>query len=172
MQFLHQALIPYRTNQLLQQQGKSRSSLNYRKARQIGILFSMNRLDDYEAIRKFEAKLKKDGKEVMVLCYLPKGIENFDFHYDIFTNKDFNLWGEARASNIQQFLQCSMDLLICLDSEPNFYLEYLLAASKAPFRIGPHSQRHEALFELMIRQEEGSEIKELTKQIYYYTNKL
>lgn len=172
MQFLHQALIPYRTNHLLQQEGKSRSSLNYREAREIGILFSMNSLDDYEAIREFEAKLKKDGKEVIVLCYLPKGVENFDFHYDIFTNKDFNIWGKVQAGNIQQFMQRSFDLLICLDTAPNFYLEHLLAASKARFRIGPHSQRHEALFELMIRQAEGSELKELTKQIYHYTNKL
>lgn len=172
MQFLHQALLSYRTNQLLQKEGNGRSSLNLREARQVGILFSMNSLDDYEAIREFEAKLKKEGKEVIVLCYLPKGVENFDFHYDIFSNKDFNTWGKAQAENIQQFMQHPFDLLICLDAEPNFYLGYLLAASKARFRIGPHSQRHEALFELMIRQAEGSELKELTKQIYHYTNKL
>lgn len=172
MQILHQTLIPYRTKSVLKQAVSPRKSMNYREARKVGILFSMNGMDDYEAVRNFEAKLKKDGKEVVVLCYLPTGVENFDFHYDIFTNKDFNFWGNVQANNVQQFLQQSLDLLICLDPDPNFYLEYLLAASKAPFRIGAHSQQREPLFELMIGQAEGREINELIQQIYHYTNEL
>jgi hypothetical protein len=173
MEFLHHTLIPYRTKSMLKQALSTRKSMNYREARKIGILFSMNNLEDFEAIRSFETKLKKDGKEVVVLCYLPKDGENFDFHYDFFSNKDFNFWGNIQADNIQQFLKHSFDLLICLDREPNFYLEYLLAATKARFRVGAHSQQREGLFELMIRQPEGSrEIKELIQQIYHYTNEL
>lgn len=172
MQILHQTLIPYRTRSTLQRAASSRKSMNYREARRVGILFSMNGMDDYEAVRSFEAKLKKDGKEVAVLCYLPKGVENFDFHYDIFTNKDFNFWGNIRADNIQQFLQRPLDLLICLDTDPNFYLEYLLAATKAPFRIGAHSPQREGLFELMIGQSQSGQINELIQQIYHYTNEL
>lgn len=172
MQILHQTLIPYRTKSTLKEAAGNRKSMNYREARRVGILFSMNGMNDYEAVRSFEAKLKKDGKEVTVLCYLPKGVENFDFHYDIFTNKDFNLWGNIKADNVQQFLLRPLDLLICLDADPNFYLEYLLAATKAPFRIGAHSPKREALFELMIGQSESGQINELIQQIYHYTNEL
>ncbi len=172
MQYLHQTLIPYRTKGMLKQSLSARKSMNYREARKVGVLFSMNSLEDFESIRSFEAKLKKDGKEVVVLCYLPKNVENFDFHYDFFTNKDFNFWGSVQAENVQKFLQQSFDILICLDREPNFYLEYLLAATKARFRVGAHSPQREALFELMIRQSEGKEIKELIQQIIHYTNEL
>lgn len=173
MKFLHRTLIPYRTKSMLKQVLSTRKSMNYREARKVGILFSMSNLEDFENIRSFEARLKKDGKEVIVLCYLPKDVENFGFHYDFFTYKDFNFWGNVQADNVQQFLKHSFDLLICLDREPNFYLEYLLAATKARFRVGAHSRQREGLFELMIRQPEGSEeIQYLIQQIYHYTNEL
>ena len=146
--------------------------MNYREARKVGLLFSMHSFFAFEAIRSFENKLKKDGKEVVVMSFLPANVENFDFHYDFFTQKDFSFFGSIQAANIDKFLQHQFDLLICLDLTPNIYIEYLLAASTARFRIGPYLNDRENLFELMIRIGEGSDLPELINQIYHYTNEL
>ncbi len=146
--------------------------MNYREARTAGIIFVMNNLDDFETVRKFEAKLKKEGKEVHVLSYLPANVENFDFHYDFFNRKDFNFAGSLISGNVISFLQKKFDLLICLERSLNIYIEYLMAASAARFRIGPYISQRENLFELMIRTPEESDLSELINQIYHYTNEL
>ena len=146
--------------------------MNYRLARKVGLLFSMHNVFDFEAIRSFENKLKKDGKEVIVMSYLPAGVENFDFHYDFFSQKDFSFFGKVEAANIEKFVKQPFDLLICLDLAPNMYLEYILAASAAHFRIGPHLPERESLFELMINTGKENDLTELINQIYHYTNEL
>lgn len=169
---LHNTLLSFRIRSLQKKGSKSRRSMNYREARKIGLLFSMNNFYDFEAIRSFENKLKKDGKEVIVMSYLPANVENFDFHYDFFTQKDFSFWGNVQAGNVDKFVQQPFDLLICLDLAPNVYIEFLLAASAARFRIGPHLNEREDLFELMINTGKVNDLSELIKQIYHYTNEL
>lgn len=172
MAHLHSTFIPYKTKGLVQKARKIRNSMNYQEASHVGILFSMSSLEDFETIRKFENKLRKEGKKVSALPFLGKDMENFDFHYDFFTQKDFSFFGNIQTDNVRKFLQQPFDLLICLDWKPNMYLEYLLAASAAHFRIGPYICERESLFELMISLPEGSELSELINQIYHYTNKL
>ena len=172
MTLLHSTLIPYRTRSLLQREQSRRKSRNYRQVRHIGLLFVMSSLHEFELIKTFEKKLRKDGKEIKVLSYLPPDIENFDFRYDFFTQKDFSFFGGVQAANIGQFLEQPFDLLICLDREPNMYIEYLIAASAASFRIGPHINQREYLFELMIQIAEERDLSELINQVYHYINKL
>jgi hypothetical protein len=142
----------------------------YKEARKIGFIFTMHHMEEYEAIRNFENRLKKDGKEVLGLCYLPKNVENFHFHYDIFTIQDFSPFGQVKAQNVNDFIAHRFDYLICLDTNPNLYLEYILAASAAHFRIGNYIENKEALFDLMIRLNGTQSVEPLIQQIYHYTN--
>ena len=102
MSMLHNSILPLKTKSLLKEK-KGRTSMNYRQAHKIGLLFTMNSFFDFETIRSFENKLKKDGKEIFVLSYLPANVENFDFHYDFFTQKDFSFFGSIQAANIEKF---------------------------------------------------------------------
>lgn len=170
MVFLHNTLVPLRTRLQIRNNRIKRSSLPYREVRKVGVVFTMHNLDDYEAIRAFEKRLKNEGKDVKVLAYLPNNVENFHFHYDIFSNKDFSATGQVKAGNIANFLQQKFDYLICLDKTPNMYLEYLLAASQARFRIGNYTSGKEPLFELMIGLPAQESVANLIQQIYHYTN--
>ena len=170
MSFLHNNILPLRIRSQSREKGIKRGSTPYREAKRIGMLFTMNNLDDYEVIRNFENKLKKEGKEVKVLSYLPKNVENFHFHYDIFSHTDFTAFGQVKALNIKEFIEQRFDYLICLDKVPNLYIQYILAASKARFRIGAHLENKEALYELMIHLNGQDSVDNLIQQIYHYTN--
>lgn len=170
MSFLHTTFIPMRIRSQLRNKPVKRSSVPYKLAKKIGVLFTMNNLDDYEEIRKFENKLKQEGKEVKVLCYLPKNVENFHFHYDVFSNTDFSALGQVKARNIQEFNDQKFDYLLCLDPSPNLYIEYILAASSARFRIGNYIDNKEYLYEFMVRLSDQKTVGHLIQQIYHYTN--
>lgn len=172
MSIIRNTLLSFKIRTLIRKATRNRRSMNYKDARKIGILFCMNNQEQFDTIRQFEKKIRKDGKDLLVLCFLPKKIENFDFHFDIFSSKDFSMVGSVQADNILRFMAQPFDILICLEKEPNLFIEYLMAACQADFRIGPYINEKEALFELMIQQPVGSELKELINQIYHYTNEL
>lgn len=172
MSALHNTLLSYKTRALVKKAPTIRRSMNYKDARHIGILFSMQSEEEFDSIRAFEKKLQKEGKKVCVLCFLPEKTENFNFHYDIFTKKDFSVWGGMQTENVKTFAGQAFDILICLDRTSNLYIEYLMAASLAHFRIGPYEEKREPYFELMIQLHEGAELNELLNQIYHYTNEL
>lgn len=170
MSFLHATIMPMRIRSQARNKRVKRGSLPYRDAKKVGIIFTMKDLDDYEAIRQFENRLKKEGKEVKVLSYLPKNVENFHFHYDIFSHTDFSAFGQVKARNVEEFIEQRFDYLICLDKEPNLYIEYILAASAARFRIGNYVDNKEPLYEFMIRLNGHDSVDKLIQQIYHYTN--
>lgn len=173
MSYLHRKLIPLHIRRLQKENQVRRSSINYRQAKNIGMLFSMSRLEDYEALRAFEKKLKAEGKELQVLCFLPKDVENFGLYYDFFTEKDFGKLGSVQAENIRSFIDQPFDMLLCMDCQPNQYLQYILAASKARFRIGcSNTEEVVSYFELMVRLPERTGVPELINQIYHYSNKV
>lgn len=170
MSYLHNTILPLRIRKQARNNRSKRGSTPYRQAKSVGILFTMNNLDDYEAIRNFETKLKKDGKEVKVLSYLPKNVENFHFHYDIFSHTDYSATGEVKAANISSFIEQRFDYLICLDNNPNLYIDYILATSAARFRIGNYRENKEPLYELMLRLNGPDSVSNLIQQIIHYTN--
>lgn len=170
MSYLHTSLLPLRIRSQYKNNRAKRGNVPYKQARTVGLLFTMHSLDDYEAIRNFESKLKKDGKEVKGLSFLPKNMENFHFHYDIFSSTDFSAFGQVKAGNINTFIEQKFDYLVCLDTESNLYIEYILAASAARFRIGNYAENKEPLFDLMIRQTGTQTVSNLIQQIIHYTN--
>lgn len=173
MNYLHKNLLPYRIRKARKANKVNRNGQNYSKAKRLGLLFTMNKLDDYEAIRRFEKKLKGEGKQLSVLSFLPKQVENFDFHYDIFSGEDFSKTAKPVAENVNTFINENFDFLLCLDCDPNLYLKYILAASKAAYRIGCYGEQDDSqYFELMVRLAEGDGVEELINQIYHFTNKL
>ena len=171
MSVLHSSIIPKRIQGQLKKNTTKRQSMPYQQVKRVGIMFTMTRLDDFEAIRKFEQKLKKENKEVEVISFLPKSVENFHFHYDIFQQKDFGATGKPKAENINTFINQSYDYLICLDSEPNQYLQYILAASKAKLRLGFASEEWNPVFDLAIKLPGNQQsVAQLIDQIVHYTS--
>jgi hypothetical protein len=162
--------MPRRIKSAIKKNKAARTSVPFQQAQHVGILFTMTRLDEFEAIRKFEKRLKDDGKKVEVLSFLPKTMENFHFHYDIFQLSDFGPTGNIKAENIQSFVNKPFDYLICLDINPNDYLRYIMAASKAKLRIGAAQEEWNPIFDLAIGLNSQTTVDQMIQQIIHYTS--
>ncbi len=163
--FLH-----YRTSSALKKNDSLRTSLPYHQAKSIGILFSVEDKQKHDAVKEFIKQLQHDGKKVMVLEYLPKQKDNYEFLFDFFTIKDLTFWGKIESPDADKFIETPFDYLYCIDNDSNPLILHVLARSKARCRIGKFTQQYNSFFELMIEQ--NGSVKNLIENMYRYTKQL
>ncbi len=159
-----------KTSSYLKRNRTLRSSMPYKQAAKVGIIFTAEDKQKHELIKDFIRKLEHDGKKVATISFLPKKKENFEFLFDFFTDKDLTFWGNITSPNASTFAETPFDYLFYLDSEPNLLIMNLLAKSKAKCRIGKYMDNNEPYFEFMIESSQG--IKGLIDEMYKYTSLL
>lgn len=163
-------LLTYKTRSLLKTNKALRSSLPYKQALSIGIVFTVEDRHKHDEIKDFIKKLERDGKHVKVMSFLPKHTDNYEFLFDFFTEKDVNFWGNITSDSTNRFSEVTFDFLFYLDTIPNPLILNLIAKSKARCRVGKFWEKSEAFFEFMIETKNGT--RSLIDGIYKYTSKL
>jgi len=172
MTVINRSLLQKRTARLISENQSARRTVSYAKVNTIGILFTQQSREKYQAVRDLVKQLKSDGKQVEVLCYLEKGGENYDFRYDYITSSDVGLWGKMQSTSALNFAQKNFDYLFYLDLDENLYLENVLAMSKANCRIGFFKRNNDSLLDLMLTVNGKTSINEAIDQVLFYTRKL
>lgn len=123
--------------------------MNIDRAERIGILFDASDVDDRKAIIKYADRLKKQGKKVYLLGYIPTVDQEATFDFDFFTNKDIDWAKRVKAEATKNFLDRSYDLFISMPNEHIKPFEYISLQTNASMRIGSVSA-HPACYDLMI----------------------
>jgi hypothetical protein len=159
-------LLKYRTNLLLRNNKADRTNLSYRKAQQVGIIFTVEDKIKHETVKEFIKKLEQDGKKVQVIEFLPAKKDNYEFRFDFFTEKDLSFWGNITSTDAIKFANTPFDFLFYVDITPNPMILYLLALSKAKCRVGRSWDDGHSYFELMI--ETVANIKVMMETMYKY----
>lgn len=159
--------LKYRTNMLLKDTQAERSNVPYKKAQQIGIIFSVEDKGKHENVKDLIKKFEQDGKQVTVIEFLPNNKDNYEFRFDFFTEKDLSLWGKITSNDALKFANTPFDFLFYLDATPNPMILYLLALSKAKCRVGRSWDEGHSYFEFMI--ESAADVKVLIETMYKYT---
>lgn len=160
----------WRTRKALKKNESLRSSLPYKQAINMGILFSVEDKQKHIEIKEFIHRLEQDGKKVYILEYLPLKGENYEFMFDFFTQKELNFWGEITSEAAQKFISIPFDYLYYIDRKSNPLALYLLAGSKARCRVGRYHEDETHFFELMIEQNGTN--KGLMETMFKYTQQL
>ena len=86
-----------------------RSSIPFKQAHTVGIIFSVEDKQKHEDIKEFIRLLEQDGKKVKVLEFLPHKKENYEFLFDFFTSKDLSFSGKITSPEAIQFAYQQFD---------------------------------------------------------------
>ena len=164
------SFLKYKTNTYLKRNKALRISLPYKQAISIGIIFSVEDKAKHDEVKDFIRRLEQDGKQVQVICFLPKNKDNYEFMFDFFTDKDLSVWGTLNSANASRFADVHFDLLYYLDTIPNPLILNLLARSKAKCRVGKFWEKNQAFFEMMI--ESRDDTRSLIDVMLKYTRAL
>jgi hypothetical protein len=163
-------ILKYKTRSLAKSNKALRTSLPYKQALSIGIVFTVEDRQKHDDIKEFVKKLEHDGKQVKVMSFLPKHKDNYEFLFDFFTEKDVSFWGSITSESANRFCELPFDFLFYLDTAPNPLVLNIIARSKAKCRVGKYWENTQALFEFMLQIKNGT--KSLIHEIYQYTSKL
>lgn len=168
MQVFKNELLSYKNKKLLSSSSIERATIYYRKAWEVGILYSVVDLEKHEKIKAFIKLLEKDIKKVEVLTFLGKDKENYEFRNNYFTENDFSFWGNLDSEIVKKFAEKKFDYLFCIDLDSNIYTENIMARSQASCRVGRFNKSNKDFFELMIKINDGANVQELIEQMYHF----
>lgn len=168
---LNKKLLSLKTRSYLKKNAVKRANLAYETAKTVGIIFTIEDLKKHNLIKGFINNLENDGKNVSILAYLPKGMQNFEFKFDFFTVNELTFWGKFESEVIQNFVEQSFDYLFYIDNTSNPLIRNILAMSKAKCRIGSYDEENARFCEMMVQGKERS-TQSLLTEMYKYTQLL
>lgn len=149
-----------------------RQTITFAEAKKIGVVFSADAMSDMELIKQFITDIEKNGKKVISLGYVTiHGFEKNNSHnfseFDFFYPKDLTYLYKPKGNNVKRFIRTEFDILICLNHQNIFTLNYIAALSRAKFRIGQYHANFVQSYDFMIDTKSNS-VDLLMAQINHY----
>ena len=148
-----------------------RQSVDFDRAKTVGILFNATNLNDREKVLKHARLLEQKGKQVKLLGFVntKKGIENLPFSN--FSRKEMDWATRPTSAEVLDFMQRDFDVLINISLQEVMPLEYITTLSKAKFRVGPYTEQT-ACYELMLDVSRSNDIDAFMHQAMFFLDKM
>lgn len=141
-------------------------SLN--NAKNIGILFYADNIQQNDIILEFTQKLKSLQKDVQLLGYMPKREFGFVYPFPFISDKDTSWFGKPGGGTSGFFTRSPFDLMINFCTDECLPLEYISAVSAAKFRIGFDKAMENANYDLILIPKENKNISNLIQNLEHY----
>jgi hypothetical protein len=144
---------------------------NINRAKTIGILFNATHQISFEIVKEMVKGLSNRKNKIDVLGYVDS--KNLIDHYlyrkgfDFFTHKQLNWYYKPVEETVNSFIDKKFDILIDLSLDDPYPIQYIVALSKARFKVGRYTEDNEFL-DMMIDIEKE---KEAMKKLKYEINK-
>lgn len=160
------------TKTFLKKNKIARRTIRYVKAKNIGIIYSVEDKTKHHAVKLFVKELKDEGKDVQVISFMGKGKENYEFLFDFITLNDVSFWGKLKSNSALQFASTEFDYLFNIDKDRNQLVENIMARCKAKCRIGVYSKDNGEFYELMINIKSMENTDEIIRTMHHYAKKI
>jgi hypothetical protein len=146
--------------------------LDFDKVRTVGVLFLLEDEAHFNQLNRLVKGLIEKGKEVKMLGYFPgKIIPNFfiqKLKIDLITNKEINLFGLPKSEKAKAFIQQGFDVLIDFTTDEVSVIDYICGMSQAHFKTGRYRNDMVKVFDLMIRNKQGTDFNTFIKTTIEY----
>jgi hypothetical protein len=146
-------------------------------AKSIGILYDSSNEKDFELVRKYVKEIRETHhKEVLALGYydqpdLPP-MRFAKLGLDFFTKKSLNWYYKPVSPIVKNFVSKDFDILIDLHTENSIQFRYVVALSKAKFKIGRYERSAAAFYDFMISAPIHLLLPQLIEQVNHYLKSL
>jgi hypothetical protein len=135
----------------------------------IGILFDATPQEDHKSILKFKKRLISNGKDVDILGFFNHKEEIGAQSFSYFNTEGVGFSMTPKSDVAKQFIEHPFDILINLDFKGNMTINYISAASRALFKIGPATGNYDH-YDLMIDLGEDYQVARLIREIRHNFN--
>ncbi len=151
----------------------NRHLVTFDDAKSIGILYDSSNEKHFELIRKYVKEIRDTHhKEVLALGYYDQ-VELPPMRFsklglDFFTKKNLNWYFKPITPIVRNFVNHEFDILIDLHTGNSIPFRYIVAMSKARFKIGKYEKAAADFYDFMISTGEQLTMTQFIEQINHY----
>jgi len=142
---------------------------HFQNIESVGVLFDATPENDHKSVLRLQKRLKADGKDVHVLGFFNHKEEPGPRAFSYFNIEGVGFALTPSSDVAKQFIEHPFDVLINLDYNCNTTINYIGAASRALFKIGPATGNPDH-YDLMIDLGENYKVSSLIKEIRHNFN--
>ena len=147
-------------------------TLSFDEAKRIGIVYEATEEKNYELVKNLVKDLRDQKKDVLALGYVDlKELPAMRFAklgLDFFTKKDLTWYMKPNHPMVSKFIQQDFDILINLDIEKCFPVNYVAALTKANFKIGRYDKKNSHFCDFLIKTDENTSLKQFIEHVNHY----
>jgi hypothetical protein len=147
--------------------------VSFDKAESIGLLYDATDERNSETIKQYVKSIRANyKKDILAMGFVDKkslhNSQYAQFGLDFFTRKDLNFSFIPVDPIVKNFINEKFDILINLNVERCFPLQYISAMSKAKFKVGCYSQNNRVDFDMMVKLKSDSPLKTVIEEIEHF----
>jgi hypothetical protein len=153
-------------------------SMNYANAKSIGIVYEIRTKDYQFFVNEFVDYLREEiGFKTIITLGFYNAKEAPEFldlgnKYQFINKTHLNWLYIPQSTDSEVFIQQNFDILIDLTQDNIVPIKYLVASSKAKFKIGRYSDANHDFFDFMISLNEKQNIKDFLNQVNHYLKQI
>ncbi len=145
--------------------------INLKQAKSVAVIANMDNMEKYKVLSRFVEELQKEGKRVFVLAL----VENEEFQKFfakgtsilVFSKKNTTWYGKPRNIRYEDFIDEPFDILIDTSLKQIITIQYLVALSKARFKVGRFAEQR-SYYDFMINLKADDSLSFFITQIKHY----
>jgi hypothetical protein len=147
-------------------------SFNIENATSIGVLYDATNRNNYETVKKFIQFLKEERKDVLSMGYInskdSSEIVKPHLNYNFFDNNQLSKKLFPTSNEVDKFINTPYSILIDLNTQDSFPLEYICSLSQAKFKVGAKGGYRDGVCDLIIDIENDNRVEYLVIQVKHY----
>jgi hypothetical protein len=156
---------------------RQKAVYNFGNARSIALVYREKGESFFILVKQYVQFLKNEYgiKEVLALCYIDdkKVVPHYHVHrlkYDYFTRKNVNWRSKPDCDEVSRFVERDFDILIDLEKESCLPLQFVVAQSRASFKVGYYNEDWKELYDLMLKTAGKTTFDGYVDQVNHYLN--
>jgi hypothetical protein len=150
---------------------RQRQVFNFDTARSIGVIFDASLQQNYEKVCKLLNFMIEKKIRVVAIGYIEnenaKNMYSYQSGVNFFTSNNLNWCRFPNIESVTSFIDLKLDILIDLTTDSWLPVDYVLALSKAKFKVGRY-QNSTTYYDMMIDVSKNPSTDFLITQVKHY----
>ena len=164
------------TRRLLRELPRDRRPIpkNLAQARKVAIVYVATDERTFTHVKNYVKRVKEELgiSHIMALGLTDeKVLPNFlhpRLNFEAITHKDLNWYRIPQGSTVQNFIAEEYEVIIDLSLEDRLPIQYIVAKSRARFKVGRFSESNKQILDMMIDIAGAQSISQLIQQVHNY----
>ncbi len=142
------------------------------KASTIGVVYNATNRNDAETVKKFVQYLREERKDVLSIGFIDSkdssDMVKPHLNYVFFDKRNLSKGLVPKGNDVENFINKPYSILIDLNIDDCFPIEYISSLSNAKFKVGAKGSYRDGACDLVIDIEENNKMEYLIIQVKHY----